>query len=192
MARKLSLLLKSAGLVLALTTAVAAQDYPTRPVRVIVPFPPGGVNDTVGRMIATHLSERLGKQFIVDNRSGAASIVGSELAANAPKDGYTLLIISIVNAVNPWLYKLPYDPVNAFTPIAFLATAPNVLVVNPDLPVKSVKELVALAKESPATCNMPRPASAASCIWAANCSSSPPASICCTCRSRAAARPSSM
>jgi tripartite-type tricarboxylate transporter receptor subunit TctC len=144
-----SLLLKAAALTLALTTAAAAQDYPTRPVRVIVPFPPGGVNDTVGRMVAAHLSERLGKQFVVENRSGAASIVGSELAANAPKDGYTLLIVSIVNAVNPWLYKLPYDPLKSFTPIAFLAAAPNVLVVNPELAVKSVKELVALAKAKP-------------------------------------------
>jgi tripartite-type tricarboxylate transporter receptor subunit TctC len=149
MARMHALLLKTAGLLLALATTAAAQDYPTRPVRVIVPFPPGGVNDTVGRMISTQLSERLGKQFVVENRSGAASIVGSELAANAPKDGYTLLIVSLVNAVNPWLYKLPYDPVTSFTPIAFLATAPNVLVVNPELPAKSVKELVALAKEKP-------------------------------------------
>ena len=131
------------------TTAAAAQDYPNRPVRVIVPFPAGGVNDTVGRLVAAQLSERLGKQFIVDNRTGAASVVGSEIAANAPKDGYTLLVVSIVNAVNPWLYKLPYDPVKAFTPIAFLATAPIVLVVNPELPVNSVKELVALAKAKP-------------------------------------------
>jgi tripartite-type tricarboxylate transporter receptor subunit TctC len=148
------LLLRAAGLLLALTTAVAAtaaaaQDYPTRPVRVIVPFPPGGVNDTVGRMIATHLSERLGKQFVVDNRSGAAGVTGSEIAANAPKDGYTLLIVSIVNSVNPWLYKLSYDPIKSFAPIALLTTAPNVVVVNPELPVKSVGELVALAKQRP-------------------------------------------
>src|SRR5262245_29024569 len=149
MARMHALLLKTAGLLLALTAAAAAQEYPAKPVRVIVPFPPGGVNDTVGRMISTQLSERLGKQFVVDNRSGAASIVGSELAANAPKDGYTLLIVSLVNAVNPWLYKLPYDPITSFTPVAFLATAPNVLVVNPELPAKSVKELVALAKAKP-------------------------------------------
>ena len=142
-------LLKAAGFLLALTTTAAAQDYPNRPVRVIVPFPAGGVNDTVGRLVAAQLSERLGKQFIVDNRTGAASVVGSEIAANAPKDGYTLLVVSIVNAVNPWLYKLPYDPVKAFTPVAFLATAPVVLVTNPELPVKSVKELLALAKSKP-------------------------------------------
>ncbi len=136
-----SLFLKTAGVLLALAASAAAQDYPNRAVRVIVPFPAGGVNDTVGRLVAAQLSDRLGKQFVVDNRTGAASVVGSEIAANAPKDGYTLLVVSIVNAVNPWLYKLPYDPVAAFTPVAFLATAPVVLVINPELPVKSVKEL---------------------------------------------------
>jgi tripartite-type tricarboxylate transporter receptor subunit TctC len=149
MPRMHSLLLAAAGALLALTTAAVAQDYPSKPVRVIVPFPPGGVNDTVGRLIATQLSERLGKQFVVENRTGAASIVGSEIAANAPKDGYTLLVVSLVNAVNPHLYKLPYDPINAFTPVAFLSTAPNVLVVNPEFPVKSVKELLELARAKP-------------------------------------------
>ena len=144
-----SLFLKTAGVLLALAASAAAQDYPNRAVRVIVPFPAGGVNDTVGRLVAAQLSDRLGKQFVVDNRTGAASVVGSEIAANAPKDGYTLLVVSIVNAVNPWLYKLPYDPVAAFTPVAFLATAPVVLVINPELPVKSVKELVVLAKTKP-------------------------------------------
>ena len=148
-----SALLTAAGLLLALTTAVAAQDpakdYPGKPVRVIVPFPPGAINDTVGRMIATQLSARLGKQFVVDNRSGAGGVIGSEIAANAPKDGYTLLIVSLVNAVNPWLYKLPYDPIKSFEPIAVIGSAPNVLVVNPELPVKSVGGLVALAKEKP-------------------------------------------
>jgi tripartite-type tricarboxylate transporter receptor subunit TctC len=149
MARMLTLLLKTAGLVLALTTGVAAQDYPTKPVRVIIPFPAGAINDTVGRMIATQLSERLGKQFVVENRSGAAGVVGTELAANAPKDGYTLLVVSLVNAVNPWLYKLPYDPIKSFTPISILASGPNVVTVHPSLPVNSIKDLVALAKQKP-------------------------------------------
>src|SRR6266850_4372373 len=145
-----SLLVKTAGLLLALTTVAAAQDYPTKPVRLIIPFPPGGSNDVVGRLIATHLSERLGKQVVVDNRgAGAGGVVGSEVAANAPRDGYTLLIISLAHAVNPWLYKLPYDPIKAFTPVAILASGPNVLVVNPELPVRSVKELLAAAKEKP-------------------------------------------
>ncbi len=149
MSRLRSLLIKTAGLLLALTAAAGAQDYPVKPVRIVVPFPPGGINDIVGRVIATHLSARLGKQVVVDNRGGAGGVVGSELVANAPKDGYTLLIVSLASAVNPWLYKLPYDPVRSFAPIAILVTAPNVVAVNPALPVKSVKELVALAKEKP-------------------------------------------
>ncbi len=149
MARMHALLLKTAALTLALATAAAAQDYPTKPVRLIVPFPPGAINDTIGRMIATQLSSRLGKQVVVDNRAGAGGVVGTELAVNAPKDGYTLLVVSLVNTVNPWLYKLPYDPIKSFEPITILASAPNVLAVNPELPVKSVKELIALAKEKP-------------------------------------------
>ena len=99
-----SLLLKAAGLLLALTTVAAAQDYPTKPVRLIIPFPPGGSNDVVGRVFATHLSEQLGKQVIVDNRgAGAGGIVGTEVAYNSPPDGYTILIISLAHAVNPWL-----------------------------------------------------------------------------------------
>jgi tripartite-type tricarboxylate transporter receptor subunit TctC len=143
------MLLKTAGFLLAFTATVAAQEYPTKPVRVIIPFPPGAINDTVGRMVATQLSTRLGKQFVVDNRAGAGGVIGTELAANAPKDGYTLLIVSLVNTVNPWLYKLTYEPIASFAPIAIIASAPNVLVVHPELPVKSVQELVALAKQKP-------------------------------------------
>ena len=145
-----SLLIKALGLLLTLTTIAAAQDYPTKPVRLIIPFPPGGSNDVVGRVFATKLAERLGKQVIVDNRgAGAGGIVGTEVAHNSPPDGYTILIISLAHAVNPWLYKLPYDPIKGFTPIAMLGSGPVVLVVNPELPVKSVKELVDLAKQQP-------------------------------------------
>jgi tripartite-type tricarboxylate transporter receptor subunit TctC len=144
-----SLLLKTAALLLALVTTAAAQDYPNKPVRLIIPFPPGGSNDVVGRMIATQLSEKLGKQIIVDNRAGAGGVIGTEVAANAPPDGYTLLVISIAHAVNPWLYKLTYDPIKSFAPIGILASGPNVLVVNPELPVHSVKDLLALAKQKP-------------------------------------------
>src|SRR5215813_4225789 len=143
-------MVRSLGRVLALTTVAAAQDYPTKPVRLIIPFPPGGSNDVVGRVFATHLSEQLGKQVIVDNRgAGAGGIVGTEVAYNSPPDGYTILIISLAHAVNPWLYKLPYDPIKGFTPIAMLGSGPNVLVVHPDVPVKSVKELLDLAKQKP-------------------------------------------
>jgi tripartite-type tricarboxylate transporter receptor subunit TctC len=159
MQRFTSLPLRAASMLLALTTLAVmtlavtmpatAQEYPTKPVRVIIPFPPGAINDTVGRLIATQLSNRLGKQFVVENRAGAGGVVGTELAANAPKDGYTLLIVSLVNTVNPWLYKLTYEPVKAFAPIAFLASSPNVIVVNPDVPAKTLKEFIALAKKQP-------------------------------------------
>jgi tripartite-type tricarboxylate transporter receptor subunit TctC len=143
-----SWLLKAAALV-ALTTAAAAQDYPTKPVRIVVPFPPGAINDSVGRMVGTHLSNRLGKQFVVENRAGAGGVVGAELVANAPKDGHTLLVVSLAITVNPWLYTLPYDHGKAWAPVAIVATAPNVIAVHPDLPVQSVSELIALAKKQP-------------------------------------------
>jgi tripartite-type tricarboxylate transporter receptor subunit TctC len=144
-----SLLLKGAGLLVALSTVAAAQDYPTKPVRLIIPFPPGGSNDVVGRLIATQLSEKLGKQVVVDNRAGAGGTIGTELAANAAPDGYTLVMVSIAHTVNPHLYKLNYDPQKSFVPVAILASGPNVLAVNPTLPVNSVKELIALAKQKP-------------------------------------------
>ena len=148
-ARLHSFALKTAALLVALTAVAAAQDYPTKPVRLIIPFPPGGSNDVVGRMIATQLSEKLGKQVVVDNRAGAGGVIGTEIAANAAPDGYTLSIISLAHAVNPWLYKLNYDPIKSFAPVGILASGPNVLAVNPGLPVNSVKDLVALAKQKP-------------------------------------------
>jgi tripartite-type tricarboxylate transporter receptor subunit TctC len=153
MVKACSLLVKIAGLLLALTASAAAQDYPTKPVRLIVPFPPGGSNDVVGRMIAQQLSDRLGKQVVVDNRGGAGGVIGSEVAANSMPDGYTLLVISLAHAVSPWLYKLNYDPIKSFAPVSILASGPNVLVVHPDLPVHSVRELIALAKQKPGELN---------------------------------------
>ncbi|MEJ0078995.1 MAG: tripartite tricarboxylate transporter substrate binding protein [Alphaproteobacteria bacterium] len=136
------------ALLLALT-APAAAEYPDHPVRLIIPFPPGGSNDVVGRLVANQLSEKLGHKVFVDNRGGAGGVLGTEAAAAAAPNGYTLLIVSIAHAVNPALYKLNYDPIKSFTPISILATGPNVLAVNPQLPVKTVAELVALAKEKP-------------------------------------------
>jgi tripartite-type tricarboxylate transporter receptor subunit TctC len=144
-----SLTLKTAGFLIALTTVATAQEYPTRPVRLIIPFPPGGFNDIVGRIIAMQLTERLGKQFIPDNRTGAGGVVGTELGAHAPPDGYTLTIASLALTINPWFNKLDYDPIKSFAPVAILATAPNVISIQPGLPVKSVKDLIALAKEKP-------------------------------------------
>lgn len=140
----------AAGLLIALTAPVAGQsDYPNRPVRLVIPFPPGGSNDVVGRMIGTQLTEQLGKQVVVDNRGGAGGVVGTEIVSKAAPDGYTLLVISLAHAVNPWLYKLPYDPIKGFTPIGIMGTGPNVLVVHPSLPVRSTQELIALAKSKP-------------------------------------------
>ena len=149
MPKRRSLLLGAACLLLALTAPVVADDYPNRPVRLIIPFPPGGSNDVVGRVIAQHLGEGLGKQIIVDNRGGAGGVIGTDAAAKAAPDGYTIAVISLAHAVNPWLYKLPYDPIKAFVPVGVMAKGPNVLSVNPEFPVKSVKELVALAKQKP-------------------------------------------
>ena len=141
--------LKAAAALLALTTVAAAQDYPTRPVRILIPFPPGGFNDIVGRLIAAQLTERLGKQFIVENKPGAGGIVAGEQLVNAPKDGHTLMIVSLAITVNPHFYKMPYSPVTHFAPIAILATAPNMLSINTELPFKSIKELLAHAKAKP-------------------------------------------
>jgi tripartite-type tricarboxylate transporter receptor subunit TctC len=143
------LLLAVAALAALGFVSAQADDYPAKSVRIVIPFAPGGINDLAARMVATHLTERLGKQFIPDNRSGAGGVVGMETVANAAPDGYTLLVASIANASHPWLYKLNYDPHKAFEPIALFVTSPNVLAVYPELPAKSVKELIALAKAKP-------------------------------------------
>jgi len=141
-------------LLVTLASVAAAQSYPTRPVRLIIPFPPGGSNDIVGRMIAAQLGERLGQQMVVDNRGGAGGTIGTELAAKSQADGYTLLLISTAYAFNTSIYKkLPYDPAKSFVPVALLGSGPGVLVVNPALPVNSVADLIALAKERPGKLN---------------------------------------
>lgn len=131
----------------------AAQSYPTRTVRLIVPFPPGGSNDVVGRMIAAQLSTRLDQPVIVENQGGAGGLIGTEMAAKSAPDGYTLLLISVAYAFNPAIYKLPYDPATAFAPVAMLGSGPVVIAVTSKLPVGSVRELVALAKEKPGELN---------------------------------------
>src|SRR6266487_969007 len=142
------------ALLLALFTAVAAaQSYPTKPVRLIIPFPPGGSNDVVGRMIAFQLAERLGRQVVADNQGGAGGIIGTDAAAKAAPDGHTLLLISVAYAFGASMYKLPYDPATAFAPVALLGTGPVVLAVTAKLPVNSLKELIALAREKPGELN---------------------------------------
>ncbi len=128
-----------------------AQDYPTRPVTYVVPFPPGGATDLLSRLVAQNLEKRLGKPFIVENRPGGGTVIATSAAAKAPADGYTLLSASVTSlAVNPTLFKaLPYDPVRDFAPIALIAGTPFALVVNPSLPVHSVADLIKLARGMP-------------------------------------------
>ena len=134
---------------LAATTLVEAQ-YPVRPVRLIVPFPPGGGTDTMARVVAPKLSEFLGQQVVAENRGGAGANIGAELAAKSAPDGYTLLLNTITNAIGASLYsKLNYDLVRDFAPITQLATTPHILVVHPSVPVKSVKEFIAFARARP-------------------------------------------
>jgi len=135
------------------TTPAAAQGaaYPTKPVRLVVPFPAGGTTDILARAVAQKLSETWGQQVIVDNRPGAGGNIGSELVAKSPPDGYTLLMGTVgTHAINPSLYaKMPYNHVKDFTPVILVAGVPNVLVVNPSLPVNSVQELIAYGKANP-------------------------------------------
>ncbi|MDB5905211.1 MAG: Tripartite-type tricarboxylate transporter, receptor component TctC [Betaproteobacteria bacterium] len=137
--------------------AYAADAWPTRPVRMIVAYPPGGGTDIVGRVMAQKLTETLGHTVVIDNRGGASGNIGSELAARANPDGYTLLMGNVApNAINVSLFKkLPYDPVKDFAPVSLVAITPNILVVNPTVPVKTVKDLVALAKAKPGVLNFP-------------------------------------
>jgi tripartite-type tricarboxylate transporter receptor subunit TctC len=134
---------------------VIAADYPTRPIRMIVPFPPGGGNDLLARSISQPLAQAIGQSVVVDNRGGAGGQIGAELAAAAAPDGYTIFLGSIGNLTFlPVLQaKLPYDPVRDFAPVTLLATSPFILVLNPAVPAKSVKELIALAKAQPGKLN---------------------------------------
>jgi tripartite-type tricarboxylate transporter receptor subunit TctC len=132
----------------------AAQAYPTGPVRIVVPFPAGGGVDTTGRLIGQRLADALGKPFVIDNRPGANGMIGSEIVAKSPKDGYTLMVNGANFVTTPSLYsKVTYDPIRDYEPISLLSVAPNVLVVHPSLPAKSVKELIALAKARPGQVN---------------------------------------
>lgn len=137
------------------TSSVLAQPYPAKPVRIIVPYTPGGATDILGRLLAAKFAESMGQQFIAENRPGAAGLVGAELAARAAPDGYTLWVGQASNlAINQHLMKkIPYDPLTAFTPVSLLAASPNLLVVHPSLPVRSIRDLIVLAKAKPGAIN---------------------------------------
>ena len=142
-------------LVLAFSAAAIAQTYPAKSVRMVVPFAAGaGSNDIMARLIAQKLTDSFGQQFVVDNRPGASGIIGCDIAAKAPPDGYTVLMMSLTFTVLPSLFsKLPYDTVKDLTPVTLVASAPLMLVVNPSLPVKSVAEFIAYAKANPGKLN---------------------------------------
>ena len=151
--------------------SMRAQDYPTRTVRFIVPYVPGGGVDFVGRTVAQKLAETWGYSVIVDNRPGGGTNIGSELVARAAPDGYTLLIGGVPNTVNVTLYpKLSYDLIRDFTPVILLDTAPNVLAVHPLVPAKSVRDLIALAKRIAVPSRTHRPASGAPITCPVSCS----------------------
>jgi tripartite-type tricarboxylate transporter receptor subunit TctC len=148
-------LIPTAAVVLAVASCAAvpelrAQGYPAKPVRVLVPWPPGASNDIVGRVLSQRLSENLGQQFVVENRSGASSIIGTELVAKSTPDGYTVLVNSATIVANALIFKkLPYDPLKDFTGVTALARQVGILIAHPSLPVKNVKDLIALAHARP-------------------------------------------
>jgi tripartite-type tricarboxylate transporter receptor subunit TctC len=143
----------AAGFLLAAAAAAlpaAAQSYPSKAIRLVSPFPPGGSVDVVGRLLAAKLSESLGQQMVVDNRSGASGVIGTEAVMNSPPDGYTLLINTIPFVSNQFLMpRAPYDPLRDFVSISLVASSPSFVTVHPSLPVRSIQELVALAKAKP-------------------------------------------
>lgn len=130
--------------------AAQAQTYPVKPVRVIIPFPPGGPTDIIGRMAADILAKHFGQQFVPDNRAGAGGNIGTELCAKAAPDGYTVCMMTVAQSISPAIYRnLPFDPVKDFSHVTLMALLPSMLTVHPSLPVKNVKELIALAKAKP-------------------------------------------
>ena len=142
------------SLLLCLSSGTHAQGYPHKPIRFIVPYGVGGPGDTIGRLLGKQLTESLGQPVVIDNRSGATTIIGTELAAKSPPDGHTLLLISTTHAVNPSLFaKLPYDPIRDFAPVTLIAATPFMLAVHPSVAANSVTELVTLARGKPGTLN---------------------------------------
>lgn len=137
------------ALVLAVFEVAAADNYPTKPVKIVVPYTPGGGADILARTLAAALAPKMGQPVIVENRPGGNTISGTEYAANAPADGYTLLLVPASFAINPNFYKLPYDSIKGFAPVALVALVPLMLVTNPAVPINSVKDLIDLAKAKP-------------------------------------------
>jgi tripartite-type tricarboxylate transporter receptor subunit TctC len=129
--------------------AAAAQSYPVKPLRIVVPFAPGGPNDILARVIGQKLTEAWGQQTLVENRAGGGTVIGTEIVAKAAPDGYTLLMVSTSHTSNPALRKLPYDPIRDLEPVILVASGPNVVLAHPSLPARSIKELIAVARSRP-------------------------------------------
>ena len=137
------------------TDAVRADDYPIKPVRLVVPYPPGGTTDLLARITGQYLSEHLGQQFVIDNRSGAGNNIGTEVAVNSPPDGYTLLLANPANSINATLYKrLPFNFLRDIAPVVGIVRVPNVMEVNPNFAAKTVEEFIVYAKGHPGKVNM--------------------------------------
>jgi tripartite-type tricarboxylate transporter receptor subunit TctC len=152
---------------IAVSGALAQQQYPTKPIRVVAPFPPGGTADFLARLLAEKLTQTWGQQVVVDNRSGAGGVIGTDIVAKATSDGYTLLMSAIGHAANPALYqKLPYDTLRDFAPVTLIADVPLIIVANLKLSAKSVKELIALARSKPGYLNFAAGGVGASSHWA--------------------------
>src|SRR5688572_3346228 len=151
--KPLSLILSA--VLLALSSLAAAQAYPVKPVRIVVPWPPGGGNDLIARWLAQKLAEPLGQQVVVDNRGGQNGVIGADHVAKSPGDGYTIMVHTVTgHMINPAFYgKLPYDTERDFTPITLIASVPHTIVAHPSLPVKTLKDLIALAKARPGELN---------------------------------------
>ena len=148
--KKLFTLVCTAALLSFLSVQALAQTYPTRPVKIVVPFGPGGFTDVVARILGVKLSESLGQPVVIENKPGAGSMIGTDQVAKSAPDGHTLLIVSSTHVISPWIYKsLPYDPIKSFTPVTRLVDSPYVLLTHPKVPAKNVQEFIALAKSQP-------------------------------------------
>jgi len=148
--KKLFTLVCTAALLSFMSGQALAQTYPTRPVKIVVPFGPGGFTDVVARILGVKLSESLGQPVVIENKPGAGSMIGTDQVAKSAPDGHTLLIVSSTHVISPWIYKsVPYDPIKSFTPVTRLVDSPYVLLTHPKVPAKNVQEFIALAKSQP-------------------------------------------
>jgi tripartite-type tricarboxylate transporter receptor subunit TctC len=148
--KKLCIALCAATLLTLSGGAALAQTYPSKPIKIIAPFGPGGFTDVVARLLGLKLAEAMGQPVVIENKPGAGSTIGTDYVAKAAPDGYTLVIVSSTHVISPWIYKnMPYDPIKGFTPVSKLVDSPYVLLTNPKLPAKNVQEFIALAKKNP-------------------------------------------